>query len=155
MRHRTPGPDDVPQADLVEELSLNRYQMKGVRRDHLTTDDWYKIRQTIWLTAEGQRKLRIWAEVRNDAAHIAHHFVEGYVLHPLPHPEWLEVRIKNGLGEWIKVACRVPRRIKYQYTHGKRIRIEVVQSCDVTGYRHESYANYTEKGAPALNGCDV
>lgn len=137
-----PREGDVRQSDLVAELNLNPCAMKAIRAEHLATRDWYKVGRTIWLTPEGATKLRIWSEVKGDSAHIAHQFIEGYVIGPHPHPEWLAIRILNGNGEWLKVPCRVPRKLKKRYTAGKKIRVEVVQSNSETGYRHESFANY-------------
>ena len=139
-----PEPGDIRQTELAAELGIDIRRMKDIRAEHLCSGDWFTAGKggTIWLTEEGQRKLRIWADVKDDAPQVAHYFTEGRVIAPLPHPEWLSIRVKNGNDEWIRVDCRVPRKLKYQYTKGKSIRVEVVKSNSETGYRHESFADY-------------
>ena len=147
---REPGPTDTRQSDLARELGLDVCRMKRIRAEHLCSADWFTHGRgnCVWITAEGQRKLRIWAETKDDVPHVSHYFMGGKkedeveAWAPLPHPEWIEIRFKDGNGEWVKAPCRVPRRLKNRFTRGKPIRVEVVQSNSETGYRHESFAEY-------------
>jgi hypothetical protein len=134
----------VRQTDLCKELGIDVDRMKEIRGAHLCSSDWFTHGKggAVWISEEGQRKLRIWADVAGDSPHISHHFIDGVVLSAMPHPEWLSIRVKNGNDEWIRVPCRVPRRLKRLYSTGKKIRVEVVQSSSETGYRHESFADY-------------
>jgi hypothetical protein len=137
-------PGDIRQRDLAAELGIKNQRMKQIRAEHLCSTDWYSSGRggVIWIRPEGQRKLRIWAEARDDVPHVAHHFLDGIVLGPLPHPEWLAIKVKDGIDEWVKVPCRVPRKLKRRFHVGKKIRVEVIQSNNETAYRHESYADY-------------
>ncbi len=141
---REPREDDVRESELVEELGLDKFRMSSVRRQHLASRDWFKHGQggTVYLTPEGQRKLRIWAEVKDDAEQVAHSFVDAIVLANSSHPSWIRIKIQDGDGEWVAKDCLVPRRIKRYMRKGKKIRVEVVTSINGTGYRHESLADY-------------
>jgi len=38
---REPGPGDIRQNDLAAELGIDFRRMKGVRAEHLCSDDWF------------------------------------------------------------------------------------------------------------------
>jgi len=138
----------ILQRELCEELGILPGLMRRIRADHLRTQDWFTKRgpnggrPSVWLTEEGERKVRIYAEVQGDSPQLVHTFLDATVLGPAPHKARIWIAIENGEGELVKRGCVVPINLKNRLVRGKPIRVEAVSDRDGTTYRHEKLAGY-------------
>lgn len=132
--------EGVRQADLVRELGLDARKMTVIRKKHLASSDWWKEGSTVWLTPEGETKLRIWHEAHKTDPQIVSTFIECRVVGPLPNKRWVSIAVDYGDRGTLREPCAIPRRLQGRDLTGKKIRVEVVR--DVTGvsYRHEDLA---------------
>ena len=133
----------MKQKDLIEELGFARELMGGIRKRHLASQDWFHWGKgnAVWITYEGQRKLRLLKETE-DVPNLAHNFEEVEVLGPAPNSAMVYIKVFDGDGEAVKAPCVVPRNLRSRLTRGKRIRVEVVSDREGTSYRHERLCDY-------------
>lgn len=128
----------VPQPPLLKELGIHPSEIKEIRQKHLNTGDWFKDKNRIFYTPEGEKKLRIYAAAWEETPQVVSYFSDAIILHPLPHPQWVAVKIENADGEWIKLNCAIPLRMRPLMGKGKKIRVEVVTDSTGTTARYEA-----------------
>ena len=130
----------IAQTELVKELGLPSTNMTAIRKKHLASADWFKEGNSVYLTAEGVFKLRLWWENRDDNPGVVPEFIECRVHSPCPNHNRVWIIVDHGPKGKLKEECAIPRRLHSRLTKGKPITVEVVR--DVTGvsYRHEDLA---------------
>jgi hypothetical protein len=131
----------VYEVELAGELGLNPKHLSRVREKHLSTSDWRRIgpKQKVYLTPEGEVKLRIYAECKDKDPQLVSNFQAVRVLDQCPNPAWVTAKLEFPEGGWRKINVAIPRRLTDRLV-GKTIKVEVVRDLSGTSYRHEDLA---------------
>lgn len=140
---------DVPQGDLREMLNLNGRQMKKLRDNHLTTEDWYLEKKAdrkglkgpprVMFRPTGVAKLRVVNVAASIAPLAVPRFVDAIVIGQAINRKYVRCKVKLPTGEWVRGHVLKPTKIRNFLRVGKKIRVQIVEDKDGNrSYRHET-----------------
>lgn len=132
----------IPLASLLEELGLKDNPTR-LRRRHLAENDWFMgERKKVYLTDEGERKIRIYAAAKDESPQVIQTFRTATVKRRHPNPAWVMVEVADDDGGSMVINCAIPRKLQSRIIPGKKIRVEIVTDGVTTTARHEHLAGF-------------
>lgn len=134
-KRESPGAEDMTQASVLAAFDIPVAEAKKTRMRVLASEDYYKVKQAIYFTAEGVAKIERWKE----APEIASQFFDVRVAGKCNRRGFVWIEDPERPGS--KAPCQVHPRDWKRFT-ARRIRVERIEDASGVSYRHESMATH-------------